>query len=137
MHLTERNDHIERIFLPWRFPLGKVYDAYKGRVYRLLNFMCASLEVGEVDCALYGKKQEVEDRIAIAACFHDNGIWLDKTVDYLEPSKGHASEWLKERQLTRWESEIGLMFRWALLVLKFRGSLYVKLRVRFRNMDFI
>ncbi len=112
MHLIERNDIIERIFLPWRFPLGKAYDAYKGHVYRVLNFACASLEVTDAHCEIYGKPQDVEDRIAIAACFHDVGIWLDKTVDYLEPSKKHAADWLTERNLADWQSEVALMIEY-------------------------
>jgi hypothetical protein len=106
MHLIERNDHIERIFLPWRFSLGKACDAYKGHVYRVLNFACAVLEVGDADRKVYGDYQKVEDRIAIAASFHDVGLWLDKTINYLGPSKKHASEWLDERGLRNWESEV-------------------------------
>ena len=136
MRLIERNDHIERIFLPWRFSLGNACDAYKGHVYRVLNFACASLEIGEVDCDVYGKRQEVEDRIAIAACFHDVGIWLDKTVDYLEQSKGHASDWLGERNLKPWESEIALMIEYHHKQTRYTGE-HEALVEAFRRADLV
>lgn len=112
MRLIEQNDQIERIFLPWRLPLGKAYDGYKGHVYRVLNFTCGLLDCDDADLAAYGKPQEVEDRIALAACFHDVAIWLDKTMDYLDPSKAHAEAWLQERGLSQWTPEVLLMIEW-------------------------
>ena len=91
MHLIERNDQVERIFLPWRLPLGSAYEAYKGHVYRVLNFTCALLDQQDDDLNSYGKPQEIEDRITVAACFHDVGIWLNKTMHYLDPSRAHAT----------------------------------------------
>ena len=112
MHLIEQNDQIERIFLPWRLPLGKAYDGYKGHVYRVLNFTCALLDCDDTDMHEYGKPQEVQDRIAIASCFHDVAIWLDKTMDYLDPSIAHAEAWLNERGLAQWSPEVSLMIKW-------------------------
>lgn len=136
MHLIERNDQIERIFLPWRFPLGKAYEAYKGHVYRVLNFACAALEVSEASTEVYGKNQAVEDRIAVAACFHDVGIWLDKTVDYLDPSKRHASEWLRERLLEEWESEVALMIEYHHKQTRYTGEHEVLVEA-FRRADLV
>ncbi len=136
MHLIERNDHIERIFLPWRFSLGKACDAYKGHVYRVLNFACAVLEVGDADSKVYGDYQEVEDRIAIAASFHDVGIWLDKTINYLGPSKKHALEWLDERGLRNWESEVALMIEYHHEQTRFTGEHEVLVEA-FRRADLV
>ena len=136
MHLIERNDQIERIFLPWRISLGPSYDAYKGHVYRVLNFACASLETSEFNGDHYGKLQDVEDRIAIAACFHDVGIWLNKTIDYLEPSRKHAEDWLADRSLGAWQPEIELMIEYHHKQTRYRGD-HEELVEAFRRADLI
>ena len=136
MHLIDRNDHIERIFLPWRLPLGKACDAYKGHVYRVLNFACAALEVADLDIDVYGKPKEIEDRIAIAASFHDVGIWLDKTIDYLAPSKEHATEWLSERGLSEWDSEVALMIEYHHKQSRYTGE-HEPLVEAFRRADLV
>ncbi|MFP6581831.1 MAG: phosphohydrolase [Candidatus Hydrogenedentota bacterium] len=112
MHLIERNDQVERIFLPWRLPLGSAYEAYKGHVCRVLNFTCALLDQQDDDLNSYGKPQEIEDRIAVAACFHDVGIWLNKTMHYLDPSRAHAAQWLDERGLNDWAPEVDRMIEY-------------------------
>jgi hypothetical protein len=45
---------------------------------------------------------EEHAQTAIAAVFHDVGIWLDDTFDYLDPSRGHAAEYLRDEGLTAW-----------------------------------
>lgn len=136
MHLIERNDHIERIFLPWRLPLGSAYDGYKGHVYRVTNFACALLDRDDIDLSDYGKPQEICDRIAIAACFHDVAIWLDKTMDYLTPSIRHADVWLNERGLESWSSEIALMIEYHHKQSRYRGE-HELLVEAFRDADLI
>jgi hypothetical protein len=52
---------------------------------------------------------EERQKIEIAACFHDIGIWTDNTLDYLPPSVPPARAWLEERGLAHWGDEIEQM----------------------------
>lgn len=52
---------------------------------------------------------EQKERIIIAACFHDLGIWINDTFDYLQPSIGLAKAYLKQRNLKQWSVEVELM----------------------------
>ena len=47
--------------------------------------------------------------MAIAAAFHDLGIWTEKTFDYLAPSESLARAYLGESGKTEWVSEITAM----------------------------
>ena len=49
------------------------------------------------------------EKIIIATCFHDIGIWIENTVDYIPPSIPPAMAYLKERNLEKWSAEIKLM----------------------------
>ena len=107
--VIEQHDLVERIFLPWRLKLGDTYEPYKGHVYRVLNYSCAILDLGKHDLSSYGSRKEVENQIAVAACFHDVAIWLDGTMDYLEPSVNHAVHWLTERGHQEWTDAVTRM----------------------------
>ncbi len=56
--------------------LGGDFTAYHNHVYRVVN-LCAALA--------FADGAQVE-KIAIAAVFHDLGIWTEGTFDYLPPS---------------------------------------------------
>jgi hypothetical protein len=105
MQLIQRNDLVERIFLPWRVRLGPACEPYKGHVYRTLNYTCAILDN---ETASHGERVDA-DCVAVAACFHDVGIWLDRTMDYLEPSIRHADDWIIERRRDEWREPVRLM----------------------------
>ncbi len=47
--------------------------------------------------------------LAIACVYHDAGIWLDGTFDYLEPSNAHAQQELVARGLTKWSEAVADM----------------------------
>ncbi len=50
---------------------------------------------------------EIEkEKIQIAACFHDLGIWTASTLDYLSPSEIEASQHLKAHGKDAWSAEI-------------------------------
>lgn len=42
------------------------------------------------------------EQVAIAAAFHDIAIWVDDTFDYLEPSRDHAADFLREEGHADW-----------------------------------
>jgi hypothetical protein len=79
--------------------LGNDYTAYRNHTYRVINF-----------CSALSSDDPVSlEKVAIAAAFHDMGIWTDKTFDYLPPSERLAQAYLVKRGKAEWASEIGAM----------------------------
>jgi hypothetical protein len=79
--------------------LGGDFDAYRNHAYRVVNFY-----------RLLDKNEfEDVDKVAIAAVFHDIGIWTAGTFDYLPPSIAAASEYLREIDRESWHQEIAAM----------------------------
>ena len=99
MVIEERFELLEEILGEWKEVVGADFEGYKNHVYRMINF-CLSLK----DCS------DVErEKIIIAACFHDIGIWVAHTADYIQPSVPPAMAYLKNRNLEGWSSEIESM----------------------------
>lgn len=72
---------------------------YRNHVYRMVNFCFAQ---GEFDV-------EQREKIVIAGCFHDLGIWSADTWDYLPPSIALAEEYLAGTDHEDWRTEISKM----------------------------
>lgn len=70
-----KHSTIDSILNSFQYELGKNYEAYKNHVYRVYNL--AAIQV---------QSNESLEKLAIAAAFHDIGIWTNHTLDYLEPS---------------------------------------------------
>src|ERR1700751_696863 len=79
--------------------LGHDFLAYRNHVYRVAN-LCLAI-VGD-------SRVEVE-KIALAAVFHDLGIWTNKTFDYIAPSVAIAREHLTARGMADWVPDIEAM----------------------------
>src|SRR4051794_27278382 len=79
--------------------LGSDFTAYKNHTYRVLN-LCVTLSSSD---------PEPLQKIAIAAAFHDLGIWTDCTFDYLQPSVRLASDYLAQSGRAEWTAEIAEM----------------------------
>lgn len=90
---------LEEILIPWQKVIGNDYLGYKNHVYRMIHFCFA----------LHNCTDQERQKIIIAACFHDLGIWENDTVDYLPPSIDLAKDYLKKHQLEQWIPEIELM----------------------------
>lgn len=90
---------LEEILGKWKGELGNDYQGYKNHVYRMINFCFA----------LNDYTAEEREKIVIAGCFHDLGIWSDKTFDYLPPSIVLAEDYLRQNKLEKWFPEIELM----------------------------
>lgn len=75
--------------------LGSDMEGYRNHVYRVLN-LCLALSPAATD----------RDKIAVAAVFHDLGIWTDRTFDYLTPSVARAEEYLAATGRLEWAPEI-------------------------------
>src|SRR5215467_11916971 len=79
--------------------LGHDFIAYRNHVYRVAN-LCLAI-VGDSGVEL--------EKIAVAAVFHDLGIWTDKTFDYIAPSIALAREYLVARAREDWITDISAM----------------------------
>ena len=88
---------IEEVLEKWHDKIGDDYPAIRGHNYRMFNF-CVALS-GRSDPATVKK-------IAIAAAFHDIGIWTHGTFDYLPPSCDLAMAYLKENENAAWSKEL-------------------------------
>ena len=80
---------LEEILGEWKKELGDDFDGYKNHVYRMINF-CFAQDIFSDD---------EREKIIIAGCFHDLGIWSNKTFDYLPPSIELAKDYLNRNNL--------------------------------------
>jgi HD domain len=79
--------------------LGHDFIAYRNHVYRVVN-LCL---------AIVGDSRVELEKVAVAAVFHDLGIWTNKTFDYIAPSVAIARQHLAARGLADWIPEIEAM----------------------------
>jgi hypothetical protein len=79
--------------------LGADFAGYRNHARRVAIF-CS---------ALAPRGPDIEEKIAIAAAFHDLGIWTDGTFDYLNPSAARAIAYLEGVNRLVWEPEIRSM----------------------------
>jgi HD superfamily phosphodiesterase len=87
--MIERNTLIDDILKQHRSELNVDYDKYRHHVYRVFNFTLLLRETTEKET----------EALALAAAFHDIGIWTAGTFYYLEPSLALAKEYIKTKQL--------------------------------------
>jgi hypothetical protein len=72
------------LFAAYPTQFGAAQCAYRGHVHRDIGLVGLQIDLDMEDAALLG----------VAAFFHDAGIWLDRTFDYLSPSIGRALDHL-------------------------------------------
>jgi hypothetical protein len=77
--------------------LGDDCVAYRNHVYRIANLCVAMVGRSELE------------KIAVAAVFHDLGIWTNGTFDYIAPSVSLAHDYLVARAREDWIAEIEAM----------------------------
>ncbi len=112
MPVVRSHPLIEQIMADWREPIGPLYDGYRGHVYRMFN-CCLALQC----CS-----REEQDQLAIAAAFHDLGLWSARTLDYLPPSVVLAQQWLRCHGHDPWSADIGLMIDFHHKLRPYRGQ---------------
>lgn len=117
---------IDRILESWKGRIGEPYEGYRGHVFRVFNF-CLALR----SCT----DEEIE-KLAIAAAFHDIGLWSDHTADYLPPSVAQARQWLADNGLEAWSEEIGLMIDMHHKLRPYRDPRYPLVEI-FRKADLV
>jgi len=94
------NERIAVLLGGWAGALGRDAVGYGNHVRRVVGLVRAELPL--LHPAQLGQ-------LAVAAAFHDIGIWLDGTFDYLEPSRDHAAAYLEEQGLGAWEPVVSEM----------------------------
>jgi len=119
------NKIIEDIMPTFKSAMGSDYDKYKNHVYRVF-FNCLLIDCGKNN----------EEKYAIAAVFHDIGIWTNHTFDYLNPSIEQAKIYLTERNNAGWLDEISLMIYWHHKMSKYQGT-HEEIVETFRKADWI
>ncbi|KKD35191.1 MAG: HD domain-containing protein [Limnoraphis robusta] len=112
MNIEKQIPLLEEILSEWKSLIGLEYQGYRNHVYRMIHF-CFILK----DC-----NEEDRKKIIIAGAFHDLGIWIEDTVDYIPPSIPPAIEYLHRKNLEAWSEEITLMIRDHHKVSKYKGE---------------
>jgi hypothetical protein len=79
--------------------LGHDFTAYRNHAYRVANFCLA----------LAPDRAMRVDMVAIAAAFHDLGIWTAGTFDYLRPSVTLAKSYVHHAGRSDWAEELEAM----------------------------
>jgi HD superfamily phosphodiesterase len=77
------NAIIEDLMEEFRSAIGVDLEKYRNHVYRVF-----------LNCILQDSNTGNVEKYAIAAVFHDIGIWTDHTIDYLSPSIAQARKYL-------------------------------------------
>ena len=90
---------VEEVLNTHASDLGHDLIAYRNHVYRVAN-LCL---------AIAGDSGVKLEKIAVAAVFHDLGIWTNHTFDYIAPSAAIAREHLAARGMADWIPEIDAM----------------------------
>lgn len=90
---------IDDILGEWSEVVGGDLPGYRNHVYRMVNFAYAMGDLHD----------EQRKKVAVAGCFHDIGIWPQRTLDYLPPSAARAREYLAAKGLANWSGQIDTM----------------------------
>lgn len=95
--------------------LGDDFTPYRNHTYRVAN-LCVALSPHATNDpgALH--------KIALAAAFHDLGIWTDGTFDYLPPSIRSAAAHLADTGRADWTPEITAMIEEHHKITAYRGA---------------
>ena len=99
MQIESRIPLLEELLGQWQSTVGADFDAYRNHIYRVAHFTFA----------LHPCTDEDKEKIAVAGCFHDLGVWTDATLDYLPPSSRMAREYLEKSGRSAWTEEVTLM----------------------------
>ena len=117
---------IDDILGEWAAAIGPDFEGYRNHVYRVVHFCLA----------LHPYSADERRRVIIAACFHDLGIWSDRTVDYLPPSEARVRDYLARHGLGAWETEIVLMIETHHKLRRYRDPRYPLVEA-FRRADLV
>jgi|SRR5688572_19065029 len=124
--LLERIAVLDHVLEQHAAALGDDFTGYRNHAYRVVNACMALGPTG--DGAL--------EKVALAAAFHDLGIWSAQTFDYLEPSVQLACTHLSCAGHAAWHGDIAAMIREHHKIRPYRGA-GAELAEPFRRADWI
>jgi hypothetical protein len=110
--LLDRIDPLDRVLEAHAAELGADFTAYRNHTYRVVNFFAALSP-----CA-----GDALEKVAMAAAFHDLGIWTGRTFDYLQPSIELACNHLDCAGHGDWRDTVAGMIREHHKIRKFQGA---------------
>ncbi|MCF2443486.1 HD domain-containing protein [Dyadobacter sp. CY345] len=116
---------IDDLLEPFRMVIGADFNRYRNHVYRVY-----------LNCLLIDNAEINQGKYAIAAVFHDIGIWTDHTIDYLNPSIVQAGIYLKKIKRVELLEEISLMIYWHHKISGYEGK-NQRVVENFRKADWI
>jgi len=96
---AEQISMVDALVDPWLRVIGRDFAGYRNHCRRVFIFAC---ELG-------GTGGDNREKFAIAAAYHDLGIWTAGTFDYLEPSRLLARSYLASTGMVEWSDEIEAM----------------------------
>jgi len=116
---------IDDLLQPFSATIGKDYSRYRNHVYRVF-----------LNCLLMDKDARNEEKYAVAAVFHDIGIWTDHTIDYLKPSIAQAKSYLMSVNKPDLFEEVYSMIYWHHKISSYQGN-FQQTTENFRRADWI
>jgi hypothetical protein len=116
---------IDELLGDFKKNLGLDFEKYRNHVYRVF-----------LNCKLIDSLSENEEKYAVAAVFHDIGIWTDYTIDYIDPSITQALIYLTEVKKVEWSEEITAMIKWHHKISSYKGENSTTINT-FRKADWI
>jgi hypothetical protein len=119
------NHTIEALLNRYRPVTGHDHEKYRNHVYRVF-----------LNCLLLDKDKDNEEKYAVAAVFHDIGIWTKHTIDYLDPSIEEARKYLIAQHKHDRLEETELMIYWHHKTKPYKGRHEQTVEV-FRKADWI
>jgi hypothetical protein len=99
LDIKENIPLVEEILDRYKGDLGTDRPGYRNHVYRMIHFSLAQGAFSD----------DEKQKIVVAGCFHDLGIWTAGTFDYLPPSIELAAKYLCEVGLDGWVRQVTLM----------------------------
>lgn len=119
------NQTVEQLLQRFAPVLGDDFEKYRNHVCRVFS-----------NCLLLDGELANREKYAIAAVFHDIGIWTDGTFDYLAPSIGQVKVYLNETGRQHWAEEISRMIYWHHKLSQYKGE-YRNTVETFRKADWM
>ncbi|RXK83908.1 HD domain-containing protein [Filimonas effusa] len=121
--MSSANELIESLLLSYKEVIGGQFNAYRNHVYRVY-----------LNCLLIDPTEANAGKYAVAAVFHDIGIWIKHSFDYIDPSIEQAEYYLTEEGACDWVEEIAAMIYWHHKTAKYKGNYQLTVET-FRKAD--
>lgn len=93
---------IDNILNTYRVKIGDDFQGYRNHCVRVYLYCLYLIKTKPEDTSVFRK-------LAVALAFHDIGLWTAGTIDYLDPSRIVAVQYLNENNLSAWVEEVGEM----------------------------